>query len=435
MDRQAILKLYATILLVIFGGVVMHAPMSVALGTLFPAQELLIKSWKELLMIVAVIPMVWLVWREKQWSELVNDRVLQIIAAYAGVHLLLAAALLTGPTATLAGLAIDLRYILFFVLVYVLLRYQPRYRELFLKVGTIGAVIVVGFGVLQLFLPIDFLKHIGYGPDTIQPYLTVDKNYDYIRINSTMRGPNPLGAYMIIVWGLLAAALLRGRLVLGTPKRVLVAGGVLLASAVVLWVSYSRSALIGAGAAVGIVTLVTARHLFSRKVWIGACILACALLGGIALGRDHQFVTNVLLHENRAGGSAVSSNDGHVASLIDGTERMLRQPIGAGIGSTGSASLMTDRPLIIENQYLFIAHEVGWLGLGLFAALYGYILWGLWQRRSDWLGLGVFASGIGLGLVGVLLPVWADDTVAIVWWGLAAIALGAGGKYGRATSK
>jgi hypothetical protein len=94
-----------------------------------------------------------------------------------------------------------------------------------------------------------------------------------------------------------------------------------------------------------------------------------------------------------------------------------------------------DAPIIIENQYLFIAHEVGWLGLALFIVFFGMILWRLWQGRQDWLSLGVFASGIGMALIGLLLPVWADDTVGIIWWGLAAIALAKGVNYDRKQTK
>ena len=70
-----------------------------------------------------------------------------------------------------------------------------------------------------------------------------------------------------------------------------------------------------------------------------------------------------------------------------------------------------------------VAHEVGWLGLLLFAGLFYAVLRLLWCHRSDWLALGVFASGIGLAVIGLMLPVWADDTVSIVWWGLAAVSL------------
>ena len=102
---------------------------------------------------------------------------------------------------------------------------------------------------------------------------------------------------------------------------------------------------------------------------------------------------------------------------------MLAQPLGGGIGSTGSASLFTDEPFIIENQYLFIAHETGWMGLALFIAITYLVLSILWRQRKDWFALGVFASGLGLALIGLIQPVWVDETVAIVWWGLAAIAL------------
>ena len=130
----------------------------------------------------------------------------------------------------------------------------------------------------------------------------------------------------------------------------------------------------------------------------------------------------------------MNSNDGHWSSLVHGTERLLVQPFGAGIGSTGSASLFGDQNVVIENQYLFTAHEAGWLGLVLFVAIFVIIMLRLWRGRRDWLSIGVFASGIGLALVGVIQPVWVDDTVSIVWWGLAAIAL-AGGTYVRKSTK
>ena len=435
MKSGRLTKLYAALLLMIFVGIIVHAPLSVGFGTLFPGGELLIKSWKEFLLIAASVLGAWFVWRHAMWQHLVRDRTTQVAIGYIFLHILLAAALLTEPIATLAGLAIDLRYVIFFLLIYILLGQAPEYKKYFLKAAGIGAIIVVGFGTLQLFLPADILSHIGYNEQTIQPYLTVDKNPDYIRINSTLRGPNPLGAYIVIVLSLLAAAIVRGRVSLKQQRQVIVVGITTLMSTLVLWVTYSRSAVLAAGIALGTVAVTAARPLISRRLWIAGCVVLFALTGGIVLGRDHAFVTNVILHENREGGSPISSNDGHLESLIDGTERMLRQPIGGGIGSTGSASLMTDTPLIIENQYLFIAHEAGWLGLGLFIALLALIFVRLWHRRQDWLALGVFASGIGLACIGLLQPVFVDDTVSIIWWGLAAVAIAPGGMYARTTKQ
>lgn len=85
------------------------------------------------------------------------------------------------------------------------------------------------------------------------------------------------------------------------------------------------------------------------------------------LKEDNHFVSTVVLHEGPNEAGLVNSNIDHKESLIQGTELMLSQPLGAGMGSTGSASLMTEKPIIIENQYLFIAHELGWLGIVLFS--------------------------------------------------------------------
>lgn len=408
--------------MIIFGGIILHAPLSVGLGVLLPDYEALIKSWKELLMLLLVPMAIVIVSRRGLWRELSRDWIFRIVIAYAALHLVTLAWIYNGAAATAAGLAIDLRYVLFFTLVYVLIRVAPGYRSLLLRVGLIGAAVVVGFATLQLFLPVDSLKYIGYSTDTIAPYLTVDKNPDYIRVNSTLRGPNPLGAYVVIVISLLAAALVYRKPPLDRRASLVPIGLLTLTSLIALWISYSRSALVAAIVGVGTVLMLTIARRLSAKQWIAGFAVLGALVGGLIAGQNSQFVSNVLLHENPVGGSEISSNDGHIESLEYGLSRMIVQPLGAGVGSTGSASLRGNSPTIIENQYLFTAHEVGWLGLVLFMALFGLIMMRLFAHRRDWLSLGVFASGIGLALIGLLLPVWVDDTVSLIWWGLAGLA-------------
>lgn len=427
-------KLFVTGLAVVFTGIVLHAPLSVALGTVFPDFTLVIKSWKEIVMIALAIIAGVLVTRKKMWQVLGKDRLFWVILTYACLHILLIPLHFEGSTATLTGLAIDLRYILFFSLVYIAVLLYPASRRLFVPLATVGAFIVAGFATLQLFLPPDILSHIGYNINTIQPYLTVDKNPDYVRVNSTLRGPNPLGAYVVIVLAGLTAFAVRARLKLQANKETILYIVLTVCSLIALWISYSRSALGGAAVAILVVLAVTVLRRVSRTVWIGSVMALFMLAGGLVANRDSTFISNVLFHENPQGGSAVSSNDGHVESLAEGFDRMIHQPFGGGIGSTGSASLEGDSPLIIENQYLFVAHEAGWIGLLLFLYIFFAVLYRAWQRRTDWLALAVFASGIGLALIGLLQPVWADDTVSIIWWGLAAIAI-VGGKNERKTSK
>lgn len=430
MNISRLEKIYAVIIAVIFGGIVLHAPLSVGFGVLWPDYELLIKSWKEVLMLALVPMAVVIVSRRHMWKMLAKDWIFRLIIAYAVLHFVLAAVLYNGVSLTAAGLAIDLRYVLYFGLVYVLASIIPMYRRVLLKIGIIGAVIVTGFAVLQLFLPVDILKHIGYSTQTIVPYLTVDQNPDYIRVNSTLRGPNPLGAYAGIVLALLTAALVRKKIPIHTVTNRIGIGLLTLCSLIGLWISYSRSALVAAIAGVGIVLAATIARRLSRKVWVGLVAAVFVVIGGLIAGQNSSFVSHVILHEDPNEGNSINSNDGHFESLRDGFNRMIDQPIGAGIGSTGSASLYGDMPVIIENQYLFIAHESGWLGLLIFMAIFALILWRLWNNRQDWLALGVFASGIGMAMIGILLPVWVDDTVAIIWWGLAAIAIAKGENHG-----
>ena len=413
----------AWLLLVVFTFIVIHAPLTVFIGSHWPALAVPVKAWKEVLILIAGVLIAVRMWQKGQWNVLRYDLLGWVILAYWALHLAALSWTGAGPQEIVAGLLIDLRYLIYAACVYHFLLLYPKYRTSFIRVGLVGAVIVIGFAFLQLFLPHDALKYLGYSNATIAPYLTVDKNPDYIRLNSTLRGPNPLGAYATIVLAVAASFWISKRDNLKTKKARVGLVALLVASMSALWMSYSRSALIAGVAALAIVLLVRYSKRISRRAWAGLIggMLLLVALGVVFASTD--FVKNVVLHNNPTTGATVDSNGDHLTSLQNGVQRALAQPMGAGIGSTGSASLMGSSPLIIENQYLMIAHEVGWLGLGLFIIIYVVFLIRIWHERRDWLALGVWASGIGLGIIGLLLPVWADDTVSIVWWGLAAMIL------------
>jgi len=415
-------KIYVWLLLVVFAGIVLHAPLSVGFSSLWPDYDLLIKSWKEILLGVATLLLPAVLTLQKRWNILKEPFIL-CIAAFAVLNIALIPLVFINAEATLAGILINLRYLLFFMLVYVALTLYPQYIKLFIKVFIIGALTVLGFALLQVtVLPHDILKYIGYNQSTIMPFLTVDQNTDFIRINSTLRGPNPLGAYAMVVLVLLLAFWLRHSA--NRTSKPMVIGVILgLGSVVALWASYSRSAVLGAVVAVAVVLFVAVGKKVSKTLWIVFAVIALVIGGSLVAFKETDFVSNVILHENPSEGNELNSNDGHAESLVDGSKRLIKQPLGGGIGSTGSASLLTDTPVIIENQYLFIAHETGWLGLGLFIAISWLLLAKLWKGRKDWFVLGVFASGIGLFLIGLIQPVWVDETVSIIWWGLAAVAL------------
>lgn len=422
-------RLYSGGLLLIFAGMVIHTPLTLWLGTFYPHYAPLIKSWKEILLFLLIPAACWLVTRQNLWKELVHDWIFRLIIAYAALHVVLMALLWQGYAQALAGIAIDLRYVLFFALIYVLVRTLPQYRALMVKIAVGGAVVITGFATMQLFLPADILSHIGYSDQTIKPYQTVDENPEYIRVNSTLRGPNPLGAYAAAALAIAAAYVVtRKREGKKLDSIVEVVG---LFSAVALWLSYSRSAIVAA--IIGIVAAMAAgvkkvSPLFLKMAVAGVILLVALVI----VARDTPLVQNVILHDNPTTGGVITSNDDHASSLQSGVEWVTQQPFGAGIGSTGSASLFGPDSMIIENQYLFIAHETGWLGLALYGAIFALLLRRLFALRKDWLALGMVASGVTLSLIALLLPVWTDDAVSIIWWGLAAIAVG--GVYGKKRS-
>lgn len=415
-------RLYVGILLVIFGGIVLHAPISVGLGSLFPDYELAIKSWKEILMGMATVLAGVLLYRNKQ-VKILKEPLMVAIGIYALLHLVSVVIFARSFVSSTAGLLIDLRYLLFFVLVYVAVRLYPKIRRQLLITGLVGAAIVAVFGFLQAtILPHNILEYIGYNRTTIIPYLLIDQNSDFVRINSTLRGPNPLGAYMAIVLSVLLSWCLSKKQLLSKKYTTLILA-FSVCCLVTIWVSYSRSAILAATLAGFLILLVRFRHVIAGHLRLVVPITVVLLMVSWLVLSNNTFVSNVFLHENPDSNSQSLSNEKHVESLVESYQTILGSPLGSGVGSTGSATQLDGKLLVVENQYLYIAHEVGWLGLGLFIFIFVVVMSRLWALRHSWLGLGLFASGLGMAIIGLVLPVWADDTVAIIWWGAAGLAI------------
>ena len=422
-------KIFLGCLAILFLGMFLYAPFFVITGSLIPALAVYAKIFKIIIISLIFVSTFFIIWRKKKW-QILNNWLIWLVAAYTILGVLTAIFMPKGINATIAGLLIDYRYILAFGLFYIAGNLYPQFRQILVRLGAIGFSIVVIFGLLQVFvLPHDALKHIGYNKETnIAPYLTVDENYSYIRINSTLRGPNVLGAMMVMsVAGITSYMLVFREKLLKDKRKLWWLLAFFIGSLICLWASYSRSAL-GAAAIAGLfAVIVYYRKKITKTHVIGFLAGFLIVFVGIFMLKDNHFVSTVVLHEDPNELGLVNSNDGHKESLIQGTELMLSQPLGAGMGSTGSASLMTEKPIIIENQYLFIAHELGWLGIVLFLAISGavlWLLWKIWRKKGDWLALAVLSSGVGLMIIGLVLPVWVDDTVSIVWWGLAGFLLG-----------
>jgi hypothetical protein len=317
------------------------------------------------------------------------------------------------------GLIVNLRYLVFFLVSWTVALRLTRLRTHWQWLVYWPAVVVVVFGLLQAFvLPNDFLRHFGYGPATIPAYETINYNQHYVRIASTLRGANPLGAYLVVPISLVTVLLLR-------PKRNWRQIVFLAAAAVVLLFTFSRSAWVGAGLSVAVI-------LFLSRLSRGSQRIALAIVGGLVLVAVATTLTlhhnvsfeNFILHTQTHSAIPATSDQGHYAALKSGLSDLRHHPLGTGPGTAGPASIYNDHPArIAENYFIQIGQEVGWLGLFMFLLINVGVGYLLLLRRADPLALSLFASLIGLTFINLLSHAWADDTLAYVWWGLAGVAM------------
>jgi O-antigen ligase len=174
--------------------------------------------------------------------------------------------------------------------------------------------------------------------------------------------------------------------------------------------------------------LLTIKRAHTRRRILLA-VLVSALVGVLAvIGlRHNQVVQNTVFHSDNTSVSTESSNAGRARSQQAALEEVLHEPFGRGPGTAGPASTRNNQPVrIAENYYLQIAQETGWLGLLLLLGIVWLTGLQLWRNRKDELCRVLLASLVGLSFVNLLSHAWADDTLGLMWWGLAGIALAPG---------
>jgi O-Antigen ligase len=396
-----------------------------------------LRLWKELLLLPLFLAGMWLMWSNRSlWREAKGSWLFRLMAAYAAVQLILGAIALAGHKVNFAaeGWIEDVRLMVIFFVAWVSASRSPWLREHWQKIVLIPAVAVVAFGLLQIFvLPANFLTHFGYGPATIRPYELVDLNSGFVRVQSTLRGANPLGAYLVLVVATIASLLaskIRDRsLKLRDYKRpvwIIILGA---AALIVLYFTYSRSAYAGVALGVAwVVWLKFTNSIIRRWLLIGGAAV-CVIFGGLTLALRHNAAfEDTFFHTSQLSRSPQSSNQNRTSSLENGLHDVAHEPLGRGPGTAGPASVHNNHPArIAENYYLQIGQEVGWIGLALFLAINILLAKDLWERRkeADCLAITLLVSFVGISFINLLSHAWADDTLAYLWWGLAGVAVGA----------
>jgi O-antigen ligase/polysaccharide polymerase Wzy-like membrane protein len=386
-----------------------------------------LRLWDDaLLLLLFGIACWWLAKDRELLSWLAHSLLFRLILAYCMLTILLGfVALAKGEVTGKAleyGLRVNLRFVVWLLAVLLTARRSPFLRRVWPKLLLVPAIVVVVFGVLQYtVLPHDFLGHFGYNTaTTIAPIETINHNAHYIRVQSTLRGANPLGAYLVIVLSALGVLFMRGR------RKVLCAAFGVVALAA-LYASGSRSAWIGAVLTLGVIGWLLLNHHRQRYILGGTGLLVLVLAGSLYLLFQHNVrLQNEVLHTQTNSVVQTTSNSAHASALREGLHDIWRQPLGDGPGTAGPASVYNSgHPTrIAEDYYVQIAQEVGWLGLALFLSILALVALELYEQASaSRLALVMLASFAGLAFVNLLSHAWADDTLAYVWWGLAGIAL------------
>lgn len=403
-----------------------HAFLTVAIADKIGHYDVL-RLWKEVVLLVLAVPATIIICKTpKLWQQLRSGWLFWCLFAYVVLHVALGLVAFSkgqvNEYALVYAWVINLRIVLVFIIGLALAAISPWLWAHWRQILLWPAGVVVAFGLLQFtVLPADFLQRFGYGADTITAYTTVDQKQDYVRIQSTLRGPNPLGAYLVLIIGAAIAMLIKER----RQNWQLAGVSLLSASLIVLVATYSRSAYIGAVVAALIATVLVLHGRKARRWLATGLAVGVVVLAGLAVSlRENDHFENIFFHTDEHSRSISSSNESRWAAMRRGFTQAVHEPFGRGPGTAGPASEHNLRPgRVAENYYIQIAQETGWLGLALFIAILALMAHGLWQRRDELLARVLLATLAGISAVNLMQHAWADDTLGLIWWALAGIAL------------
>ncbi|MBL8160204.1 O-antigen ligase family protein [Candidatus Saccharibacteria bacterium] len=419
-----------------------HAFLSTWAGAAL-GNELVWKSWKELVLGVAIIGLLTSAyWYRDVFLRVVRRPISLVIFAFLGLHLLLAAILQTPGGSTLAGLMTNLRFLAIFLLAQLLVELFPhgtvRLRTWLTRTVLVCGVLVALIGLLQVtVIPRDFLVQFGYDKfTTIAPFILVDEQEHALRAFATLRGPNTLGMFLLLPLGMLSVlAARRQRLALTVPAVAIVALGI--------FATGSRSAWLGAVAVMIALLLALAgrKRLLRLAKRYGALVVI--ILGVLVLVAESVPAIRLAIFHSSPGDPSLTegSTDKHFEATAGGIVDAALHPFGRGPGEAGPASFYSPNgPRIAENYYVQVAQEVGIIGLGLLLTILYIVARRLWRlvqsRGASPLALGLFASFWGIAVINLFLHGWADDPTALVWWGLAGLLpLADNGTHERSTRR
>lgn len=390
---------------ILLAGLPFHAFITTWAGHMF-GRRALWQSWKEIVIAAMILVALDGIRRNPDAIKKLQTKTNLFIVAFA-----LTAGIITlvGKPETIPvwfGVKTNFEFLAAFLAIQ--LASQKSWLSTGIKVLVASSAVVAVLAIIQaLFVPVEFLSSLGYGPNTILPHQTLPNGLT--RAFSTIGGPNQLGAFLILPIALTARLWLRS-------KRWQL-GLVLAAQLAALYFSYSRSAWLGTAAAVGFVLWIHLSHKHRIVLLATAAAVATVLFAYLPNSSNAIFVR-----------SQVSDKD-HLESVKTADKLVEQMPQGRGLGSAGPASFYGSQPVIPENYYLQLAIETGVLGLVLFLGVQAALAVQLWQRRlTSFTAVPLLASLMGIAVVNLFLHGWTDSSTAITYWALAGITVGGGAK-------
>ncbi len=373
-------------------------------------------------------------------KTLLRDKLVWVITAYAALTVGLALIRPTEQDAEVLGVVYNLRFLMFFLYGALVMSWQnsSEFLKRALKIALIAGAVVASLGVLQyLILPDNALSNLGYSKlNGTPPAFFIDDKPNLERAMSTLKDPNSLGAYMIIIIALGFAFLVKARYRVRQKYIALVA-----VSSVCLWLSFSRGAVLGLILAMVCLFALEPSSVqyikkHKRKLALSLVASLSVVSVGLFIARDTYLVSNIVFHADEQT-VLEDPNELRLRFWRESVEDITDNPLGSGPGTAGLASIrnQSQGTILNENYYLQIAQEVGLLGIGLFLAIIAFIIGRLWRLRDLPVARGILASLIGLLFISLLIHTWSNEVIAYTWWGLAGLILSTLklGNLGRAT--
>ena len=327
----------------------------------------------------------------------------------------------------LVGFAINTRFIIIFLCAQIAIHYSPNKYKVYENALIVIVTIVAMLALLQaIILPAQQLVWFGYdlpGESTagIPPAIHyVSSGSNLVRTQSTLRGPNVLGAFL-----LLPILILIFNKKYRANKQLFIGAIGVIGLAILL--TYSRSSLFGLVVAICVGILINInpnkiKEFIKKNIYIIFTGLFFTIILIFALSKTTLF-NQVVLHNN-PNVAIAQSNQKHAYLTIKAIKDIVNNPLGGGLASAGPAStIFAEKGKIAENYFLQIGQELGWMGLILFVTLQFYVVYYLYKAKDKEFALPVFLAMIALIITNLFLHNWADEVVSVVAWMFAGFVL------------